>query len=62
MPIALLWGRDDRMVPLRIAEHAATRHGWPLHVVRDAAHAPHIERPETFVEKLTAATAATTHG
>jgi 2-hydroxymuconate-semialdehyde hydrolase len=58
LPTTLLWGRHDRMVPLRIAEHAATRHGWPLHVIEQAAHAPHIEQPEFFVETLTAATGA----
>ena len=58
LPTTLVWGRHDRMVPLRIAEHAATRHGWPLHVIEHAAHAPHVEQPESFVETLAAATAA----
>jgi 2-hydroxymuconate-semialdehyde hydrolase len=53
VPTALLWGRGDRMVPLATAEAAAARHGWPLHVVEDAAHAPHIEQPERFVDVLT---------
>lgn len=59
IPTALLWGRHDRMVPLAIGEHAAARHGWPLHVIDDAAHAPHIEQPDAFVETLTAIDAAT---
>ncbi len=54
VPTTLLWGRHDRMVPLAIAEAAASRHGWPLHVIDDAAHAPHIEQPDAFVETLTA--------
>lgn len=54
IPTALLWGRHDRMVPLAIGEAASTRHGWPLHVVEAAAHAPHIEQPAAFVESLTA--------
>jgi pimeloyl-ACP methyl ester carboxylesterase len=58
VPTTLLWGRHDRMVPLRVAEQAATRHGWPLHVIDHTAHAPHIERPESFVEALAAATTA----
>ena len=29
------------------------RHGWPLHVIDGAAHVPHIEQPDTFVEALT---------
>jgi 2-hydroxymuconate-semialdehyde hydrolase len=52
VPTTLLWGRHDRMVPLAIAEAAATRHGWPLHTIDDAAHAPHIEQPDAFVGTL----------
>jgi 2-hydroxymuconate-semialdehyde hydrolase len=54
VPTALLWGRGDRMVPLATAEAAAARHDWPLHVVEHAAHAPHIEQPERFVDALAA--------
>jgi 2-hydroxymuconate-semialdehyde hydrolase len=53
VPTALLWGRGDRMVPIATAEQAAARHGWPLQVVEGAAHAPHVEQPERFVESLT---------
>jgi pimeloyl-ACP methyl ester carboxylesterase len=48
----LLWGREDRMVPLGVATAAATRHGWPLHIIDNSAHAPHIEQPGAFVEAL----------
>ena len=49
-PASLVWGRHDRMVPLDLAEGAATRLGWPLHVVEGAAHAPQIEQPEAFLQ------------
>ena len=52
VPVALLWGRHDRMVPLAVAEDASARHGWPLYVVNDAAHVPHIEQPEAFLDTL----------
>ena len=52
VPTTLVWGRDDRMVPLAVAEHAAARHGWPLHVIERAAHAPHVEQPDAFVDVL----------
>ena len=52
VPTTLLWGRHDRMVPLRLAQGAAERLGWPLHVVDGAAHAPHMEQPDAFVETL----------
>ena len=52
MPTSLLWGKHDRMVPLAVGQHAAEHYGWPLHVIDDAAHAPHIEQPERFVATL----------
>jgi pimeloyl-ACP methyl ester carboxylesterase len=55
IPTALVWGRHDRMVPLGLAEAASTRLGWPLHVIDDAAHVPHMEQPDTFLEALEAA-------
>ncbi len=55
IPAALLWGRHDRMTPLSLAEAASMRLGWPLHVVDDAAHVPHIEQPDRFVDRLAAA-------
>jgi 2-hydroxymuconate-semialdehyde hydrolase len=58
VPTTLLWGRHDRMVPLSIGQAAASRHGWPLHVIDGAAHAPHIEQPEAFVDTLTAIVSA----
>lgn len=51
-PTTLLWGRHDRMVPLSIGRGAAARHGWPMHVVEDAAHVPHIEQPDLFCDQL----------
>jgi pimeloyl-ACP methyl ester carboxylesterase len=58
VPTTLLWGRHDRMVPLAIAESAAKHHGWPLHIVEDAAHAPHIEQPDAFVNTVASILAA----
>jgi pimeloyl-ACP methyl ester carboxylesterase len=52
VPIDLIWGRHDRMVPLRVAEFASSTHGWPLHVIEDAGHVPHIEQPEAFLAAL----------
>ena len=49
IPTHLLWGRRDRMVPLRVGEAASSEHGWPLHVVGDVGHVPHIERPDAFL-------------
>ncbi len=54
VPTTLVWGRHDRMVPLSVGQAAASRHGWPLHVIDGAAHVPHVEQPEAFVDTLTA--------
>jgi 2-hydroxymuconate-semialdehyde hydrolase len=52
----LLWGRHDRFVPAALAESASTRLGWPLRVIDDAGHVPHIEQPQAFLDALAAAT------
>ena len=55
LPTALLWGRHDRFVYRDHAEAASDRLGWPLHVVDDAGHVPHIEQPDAFLRTLRAA-------
>lgn len=52
VPVTLLWGRHDRMVPLAVAEHASAMFGWPLVVIEDAAHVSHVEQPDAFVRAL----------
>jgi pimeloyl-ACP methyl ester carboxylesterase len=63
-PTALVWGRHDRMVPLSLAHPASTKHGWPLSVINEAGHVPHMEQPEAFVRALSeieSTTTTTTH-
>ena len=55
VPTALIWGRHDMATPLRVAEEAGARYGWPLHVIEDAADDPPIEQPEAFLRALHAA-------
>jgi pimeloyl-ACP methyl ester carboxylesterase len=50
----LLWGRHDRFVPLELAEAASGRLDWPLHVIDEAGHVPHIEQPDAFLRALRA--------
>jgi pimeloyl-ACP methyl ester carboxylesterase len=54
-PTTLVWGRHDRQVRLGVARVASARHGWPLHVIEDAADDPAVERPEAFLAALRAA-------
>ena len=53
VPVTLLWGRHDRFVPLSLGEAASRRFGWPLQVIEDAGHVPHIEQSDAFLEALT---------
>ncbi|MGH9161358.1 MAG: alpha/beta fold hydrolase [Vicinamibacteraceae bacterium] len=54
VPTTLIWGRHDLQVPVRIAEAASARYGWPLHVIDDVGDDPAMERPEAFIEALRA--------
>lgn len=57
-PVTLIWGRDDRVMKLRIAESGHTRFGWPLHVLDACGHASNMDQPDAFVDALQAAIAA----
>ncbi len=47
-PTLLVWGQDDRLVPLVYAEEFARRLARTrIEVVKGAGHAPHLEQPET---------------
>jgi pimeloyl-ACP methyl ester carboxylesterase len=52
VPTTLIHGREDLQVPLRAAERASSRYGWPLHVIDGARDDPAAEQPEAFVEAL----------
>jgi pimeloyl-ACP methyl ester carboxylesterase len=55
MPATLIWGEHDGVLPLSYAE--ALRDAIPnaeLRVIRDAAHIPHFQQPERFLQCLTA--------
>lgn len=55
VPTHLIWGRHDKAIPLRVAEDAHSRYGWPLHVIDEARDDPKLERPEAFLGALRAA-------
>jgi pimeloyl-ACP methyl ester carboxylesterase len=54
VPVALIWGRQDRANRVRIAEAASVRYGWPLHVIEDCADDPPRDEPEQFIRALRA--------
>jgi pyruvate dehydrogenase E2 component (dihydrolipoyllysine-residue acetyltransferase) len=42
LPVQLIWGRDDRIIPVGHAEALASR--WPVHILDEAGHLPHLEK------------------
>jgi pimeloyl-ACP methyl ester carboxylesterase len=48
-PTLLVWGEEDRLVPLDRGRRLARDLGVPLRIVPCTGHTPHEERPETFL-------------
>jgi pimeloyl-ACP methyl ester carboxylesterase len=59
VPTTLIHGREDLQVRLAIAERAAVRYGWPLHVIDGAADDPAVEQPAAFLAAMHPALART---
>ena len=53
VPLLLLWGRQDRFVPLIIGQKLQEQHSWlKLSVLDGSGHCPHDESPEHFHHEL----------
>lgn len=52
VPTTLVWGRHDKATPLKVAEAASRRYGWPLHVIEHTRDDPKLERPGAFLDAL----------
>ena len=52
VPTTLIWGRHDRATPLRVAQEAGDRYGWPLRIIENAGDDPPMEQPKAFVAAL----------
>jgi pimeloyl-ACP methyl ester carboxylesterase len=52
VPVALIWGRQDRVMKFGIAEKASRKFGWQLLPIDDAGHLPMAEQPAAFGEAL----------
>jgi len=54
-PALLVWGQEDRLVPLVYAEEFARRlPRTRTEIVKSAGHAPHLERPEATAQVVQA--------
>jgi len=62
VPTTLIWGREDRATPLRVATEASERYGWELRVIDGAADDPAIEQPQAFLNALRAVLGAQERG
>lgn len=55
VPLGLVWGRHDRVIPLSVADAVrVTAPEVPLEVVEDAGHLVMVERPEAFAAAVAA--------
>src|SRR3954454_21149910 len=53
MPVTLIWGADDGLLPLAYANTLQSRiAGSKLHVIDTAAHIPHRQAPDEFLRLL----------
>ena len=51
MPMAVVWGRDDMVIPVRHASNAAALAPKArVEVIPNAGHFPHKDHPERFVK------------
>jgi 2-hydroxy-6-oxonona-2,4-dienedioate hydrolase len=52
LPVGLLWGEEDRMVPLSVGQAAAAALDMaPLPVMAGVGHAPYVEQPGEFTRR-----------
>jgi pimeloyl-ACP methyl ester carboxylesterase len=54
MPTLIIWGEDDRVIPVEhaYAAHAVIPGSW-LEIIEGVGHYPHCEAPDRFVTALT---------
>ena len=60
-PTSLIWGRQDLQTPLRVAQAASAKYGWPLHVIDGARDDPFFEQPAAALRALRAELPAAEH-
>ena len=53
LPMLLLWGQNDRFIPLTIGQQVVHQHPWvELNVLHHCGHCPHDEDPIQFLNAL----------
>ncbi|WP_040320192.1 alpha/beta fold hydrolase [Aeromicrobium marinum] len=54
MPVLVVWGRQDQVIPVAHAAHAASHSLSDVRVFDDSGHFPHKDHPAEFVAMVTA--------
>ena len=49
-PVLIIWGREDRIIPVSHAHQAAKVLGQKMHIIPRSGHWPQLESPEEFNE------------
>jgi pimeloyl-ACP methyl ester carboxylesterase len=53
VPTAVIWGRQDGIIPLAVGEALAGRiRGAELSVIEQCGHLPHVEQPSEFNDHI----------
>jgi hypothetical protein len=61
MPMCVVWGRNDHVIPVRHAANASVLVPWArVEVLEDSGHFPHKDHPERFAEIVEDFVASTT--
>jgi pimeloyl-ACP methyl ester carboxylesterase len=55
VPVALIWGDQDRIMRIGIARDTHNQYGWPLHVIENSGHTTKWDQPDAFVDALESA-------
>jgi pimeloyl-ACP methyl ester carboxylesterase len=54
VPVQIIWGEQDRILPVGFAKELKRLiTESQLHVMRDAGHLPHVEKPQEFCDLVT---------
>jgi hypothetical protein len=53
MPVLVVWGRQDMVIPSAHADLAPTHEMSDVHVFDDSGHFPHKDHPKDFVRIVT---------
>lgn len=48
VPVMIVWGQDDQVIPVKQSENASKLLGGELHIFEDCGHMAYVEKPNKF--------------